>query len=60
MEMELRCRKEVVEGDKKEDVLHRVLYPQVHVNGVKKKKNLCTREDFNSWHLQDQISPEPV
>ena len=37
METELRCRKEVVEGDMKEDVLHRVLYPQVHVNGAKKK-----------------------
>ena len=40
MELDLHGRKEVVEGVKEEDVLHRVLYPQVHVNGViKKQKN---------------------
>jgi hypothetical protein len=31
-------RKAVVDGIVTENVLHRVLYPQVHVNGVKKKK----------------------
>ena len=31
-------RAAVVEGNVQADVLHRVLYPQVHVNGIKKKK----------------------
>ena len=31
-------RAAVVEGNVQVDVLHRVLYPQVHVNGIKKKK----------------------
>jgi hypothetical protein len=36
-------REAVVEGYLLVYVLHRVLYPQVHVNGVKKKKKvLCT------------------
>ena len=31
-------RAAVVEGNVQADMLHRVLYPQVHVNGIKKKK----------------------
>src|ERR1700761_420362 len=38
MEADSHRGKEVVEGTGQEDVLQRVLYPQVHVNGIKKKK----------------------
>ena len=43
MELDLHGRKEVVEGVQEEDVLYRVLYPQVHVNGEKKGLVHCRR-----------------
>ena len=42
MEADSHRGKEVIEGTGQEDVLHRVLYPQVHANGIKKKK----KKDF--------------
>ena len=43
-ETDLHGRKEAVEGIRIGDVLHRVLYPQVHVKGFKNKKKNRTRE----------------
>jgi hypothetical protein len=50
IEVDSHTRGTVVEGSVKADVLHRVLYPQVHDNGILKKSafvrtmNLISRE----------------
>jgi len=50
LETDSRGRKEVVEGVRIADVLHRVLYPQVHDDGIKKKeKSLAGETAFIFW-----------
>ena len=47
-EGKLICGKAAVEGNTQEDVLRRVLYPEAHGNGCKKKKkNILTKA--TSW-----------